>query len=153
MTRATLEAAIHAVADQEGRTGGFEPTIAVEPAAAGVHDGLLLSVARELLANAARHAAAEHVDVAVRREDGQLVLEVADDGTGLADDRLAEARAHGRIGLASSIERVEAVGGSLSISPAPGGGTLVRATVPKMPGAKTDRESGIPRVDGGVDGQ
>ena len=91
--------------------------------------------------------------MAVRREDGQLVLEVADDGTGLADDRLAEARAHGRIGLASCIERVEAVGGSLSISPAPGGGTLVRATVPKMPGAKTDRESGIPRVDGGVDGQ
>ena len=68
----------------------------VEPDAAGVHDELLLSLARELLANAARHAEASRVDVAVRREPGEVVLSVADDGAGFAPGRLEAALADGR---------------------------------------------------------
>ncbi len=72
--------------------------MAVEPDAAGAHDELLLSLARELLANAARHAEASRVDVAVRREPGEVVLSVEDDGAGFAPGRLEAALATGGIG-------------------------------------------------------
>jgi signal transduction histidine kinase len=55
---------------------------------------------------------------------------VADDGAGIPEGRLAAALREGHIGLASSIQRVEAVGGTLTLSPAPGGGTSVAVTLP-----------------------
>jgi len=60
-----LEAALLAVVEQERGTGEFEAHVVVDPAAAGLRDELLLSLARELLANASRHAAASRVDVGV----------------------------------------------------------------------------------------
>jgi len=58
------------------------------------------------------------------------VLEVADNGIGLPADRVAEAFGEGRIGLASCRERMEAVGGSFSLSTAPGAGLHVEARAP-----------------------
>jgi signal transduction histidine kinase len=133
-----LEAALGAVADQQANAGGFAPELRVDPAATGVRDELLLSVARELLSNAARHASASRVEIALRRERDAIVLEVADDGAGLTPERLAEARDEGRIGLASARERMEAVGGSLVVTGGPGSGTRVRAQAPagSAPGAE-----------------
>jgi signal transduction histidine kinase len=54
--------------------------------------------------------------------DGELRLEVADDGKGGAD-----AEGHGLLGLA---DRVEALGGRLAVESPPGGGTAVRAELP-----------------------
>lgn len=125
-----LEAALQGVADQHSSAGGFECEVAVEPEATGLRDGLLLSVARELLANAARHARAGRVTVAVRRGAAGLALEVADDGTGIGPGRREAALGEGRIGLATSRERVEAVGGRLTLEPGPGGGTTARVEVP-----------------------
>ena len=78
-----LEAALLAVAEQEFAGQAFEAQVDVDAEAAGAHDELVLSLARELLANAARHAAASRVDVTVRRERGEIVLSVSDDGSGL----------------------------------------------------------------------
>ena len=64
------------------------------------HDGLLFSIARELIANATRHAGASHVDVTVTREDGEVVLLVEDDGGGIPPERARAAALNGHIGLA-----------------------------------------------------
>ena len=62
--------------------GTARPDVVVDAAVEGTrHDGLLFSIARELIANATRHADASHVDVTVTRENGDVVLLVADDGT------------------------------------------------------------------------
>ena len=102
----------------------------MEPAAAGVRDELILSIARELLVNVAKHARARRVRVAVRGVQGGVELEVADDGTGIPADRLRSAVAEGHIGLASSAERVEAAGGRLTLSGGPGEGTIATARLP-----------------------
>ncbi len=125
-----LEAALLAVAEQERGAAGFEARVSVEPRACGARDDLVLSLARELLANAARHAGASHVDVAVRCEPGAIVLSVADDGAGIAPGRLEAAPAEGAIGIASCRERVEALGGALLVRTAPGAGTEAVARIP-----------------------
>jgi signal transduction histidine kinase len=126
-----LEAAMQAAADQAARQGSFRAEVSVDPAAAGLRDELVLSVARELLNNAAKHAQADVVQVTVARQDGTVLLEVADDGRGLDADAVAAAPMNGHIGLASLTQRVEAVGGTLDLRGEPdGGGTTVLARLP-----------------------
>jgi signal transduction histidine kinase len=127
-----LEAALRAVADQHGRSGGFEPRVSVDPAAVGARDELLLSVARELLENAARHASATAVAVEVRRDGDEIVIDVVDDGAGFGPERPERALAEGGIGLAACRERVEALGGTFAVRATPGAGTRVRATAPVL---------------------
>ena len=127
---AGLESALGAVADQQARHGAFACDLEVDPLADGVNDDLVIALARELLTNAAKHAAATRVRVRVKRTADAILLEVADDGAGIPDGRLPAALREGHIGLASSIQRVEAVGGTLTLSPAPGGGTAVAVTLP-----------------------
>jgi PAS domain S-box-containing protein len=126
-----LEAAMQAAADQAARQGSFRAEVTVDPAAAGVRDELVLSIARELLANAAKHAEADHVQVTVARQDGVVLLEVTDDGRGLDREAVAAAPMHGHIGLASLAQRVEAVGGTLDLGAgAAGRGTTALARLP-----------------------
>jgi PAS domain S-box-containing protein len=125
-----LEAAMQAAADQAARQGGFRPEVNVDADAAGLRDELVMSLARELLTNAAKHAEADTVHVAVRRQNGALVLEVADDGRGVDPAAVAAAPLNGHIGLASLVQRVEAVGGTFDLEAGEGGGTTVRARLP-----------------------
>ncbi|MFL5884878.1 MAG: sensor histidine kinase [Thermoleophilaceae bacterium] len=133
LEQAGLEAALRAVADQHARRAGFEATVSVAPAATGYHDELLLSIGRELMANAARHAKASRFTLALDRVDGDLVLEVSDDGRGIDEREVADALARGHIGLASCAERAEALDGSFSIRGGSGEGTRVRITLPAEP--------------------
>jgi signal transduction histidine kinase len=80
-------------------------------------------VCAEALANVAKYAAATRVTIAVRREPGRLVVRVADDGAGGADP----ARGSGLRGLA---DRIEALGGRLSVESPPGAGTRLEAELP-----------------------
>ena len=148
-----LEAALHAVADQQGRAGGFETGIHVDPAALGLRDEVMLSVARELLTNAARHAGAARVEVRLSIAGGRLVLEVADDGAGMAPVRPGRALAEGRIGLASCRERLEAVGGGLVLESALGAGTHVRASAPADFEPAPGRTASISALHRGPDGE
>jgi two-component system, NarL family, sensor kinase len=126
-----LEAAMQAAADQAARQGNFHAEVAVDPTATGLRDELVMSLARELLNNCAKHAEAETVQVTVGRQDGMVLLEVTDDGRGLDAEAVAAAPMSGHIGLASLAQRVEAVGGTLDLEGAPGGrGTTVRARLP-----------------------
>jgi signal transduction histidine kinase/PAS domain-containing protein len=125
-----LAPAIAAVTRQQAGVGGFQVTVDVAPDAAGERDELVVAVARELLVNAARHAGAQHVRVSVSRAADGIVLEVADDGSGIAPGRLSEALRDGHIGLASAQERLEAIGGSLELDGGPGAGTTAVALLP-----------------------
>jgi len=77
---------------------------------------------REAATNIRRHAQASGVTIRVRKEPAAVVVEVADDGRG------------GRIvpgnGLNGMRERLDSVGGTLTLTPNKDGGTLLRATVP-----------------------
>ncbi len=76
------------------------------------------------MTNVAKHARAEHVRVRVATDDGHVVIEIADDGTGFD----AQA-ATGGFGLAGMRERVALSGGRLAITPGASGTTL-RAVIP-----------------------
>ena len=131
LERAGLAAALRSYADAAAARGGFSAEVTVQEGAGGVHEELLLATARELLANAARHAGASRVAVTVAAEPGAVRLTVADDGAGLAHDRLERALAEGHIGLAAATERVRALGGDVTIESAPGGGTIIAAVLPR----------------------
>jgi signal transduction histidine kinase len=80
-------------------------------------------VVSETLANASKHSQANHVEVEVVLEDEMLRVMVSDDGIGGADPH----RGSGLIGLR---DRVEALGGRLSIDSPPGHGTEIRCAIP-----------------------
>jgi len=83
-------------------------------------------VVAEALGNVAAHACADQVRVSVELEGTSLAVEVSDDGVGGAD--LTRGR-----GLTGLVDRVEAVGGVLTITSPPGAGTVVRAVLPVDP--------------------
>jgi signal transduction histidine kinase len=80
-------------------------------------------VCAEALTNVAKYARAARVTIEVRREPGRLVVAIADDGAGGADPR------HGS-GLRGLADRVEALGGRLSVESPPGAGTRLVAELP-----------------------
>jgi signal transduction histidine kinase len=80
-------------------------------------------VVSEALANATKHAHASRATVRATSENGQLVVEVADDGVGGADKT-------GGSGLRGLADRVGALGGRLDVDSPPGCGTTVRARIP-----------------------
>lgn len=90
-------------------------------------------IAQEALTNVARHAGATCVEIEVELEDGEsgplLVLRVSDDGRGVDASRPAG------LGLVTMRERATQIGGSVTIAPRPGGGTVVRAELPMQDGA------------------
>jgi signal transduction histidine kinase len=77
----------------------------------------------ETVTNAVKHAGASQVRVEAALEAGDLAVMVADDGRGGADPQRGS-------GLQGLIDRVVAVGGTLSIESPPGGGTTLRARIP-----------------------
>jgi signal transduction histidine kinase len=87
----------------------------------------LLNALREALSNAARHARATTVEVRVAvDQDGQLVLRVTDDGTGIP------AAVH-RSGLSNLAQRAGSLGGVLELGPAGGPGGRGTALVWRVP--------------------
>lgn len=117
-----------------GQRRGPLAQIAVDPAAEGLHDGLLVQLARELYVNVVKHASARHMQIRVSRQPDAVVLEVLDDGVGFDAARVAEAADHGHIGLATVRERARAAGGTVLLHDAPGGGARVEVRLPE-PGA------------------
>ncbi len=130
LERGGLEQALAAIARQAERQGNLTVEIDLDPRAMGQNDELFLALSRELLANAARHAQARKVEVKILAGDGQLTLEVVDDGRGMDADRSRQALQEGHIGLASVAQRLEACGGRFELTSAPGEGTRALVTVP-----------------------
>jgi signal transduction histidine kinase len=81
-------------------------------------------VIAEGLTNAARHAGARRVEVSATttEDDNLLVVEIRDDGAGGADP--------GGGGLRGLADRLAVLGGALSVSSPPAGGTILRGEIP-----------------------
>ena len=87
-------------------------------------DETLFRVAQEALANVARHSNARHVSVEVANKEDEIVLRVEDDGDGFELGQVEKG-----VGIDSMRERLEAIGGRLSISSGSSHGTQVIAVV------------------------
>jgi signal transduction histidine kinase len=89
----------------------------------------LVQVAREAIVNSARYASSSRIRIRLFARDGIAQLSVSDDGVGfeLAGVDVAE-----HFGLQLMRERVEGLGGRLTITSAPGQGTSVSALVPLL---------------------
>jgi PAS domain S-box-containing protein len=87
----------------------------------------LFRILQETLTNVARHAEARHVEVRLESTAQGLVLEVQDDGRGIAPAEVEGSRSLGLLGMR---ERVRLLAGRLEIEGQPERGTRVRVTVP-----------------------
>jgi signal transduction histidine kinase len=87
----------------------------------------LYRITQEALANVHRHAGANRAEVRLARVDGDVLLEVADDGQGF-DPSAPLPGIH--VGLWSMRQRAEQFGGRFSVRSAPGQGTCVAVTLP-----------------------
>jgi signal transduction histidine kinase len=130
---AGLTGALESFISGFGRRSGLHVEFANLAGEIGVRPEVELAVyrvAQEALTNVLRHAAASRIEVRLMLRDGDLVLEVEDNGIGIpqviVEGRRREALG---VGLSGMRERIEALAGRLTIrSRSPG--TLVSASIP-----------------------
>ena len=89
----------------------------------------VLAIVRELVANAVRHGHAWTVHVAGILVGDALMFSVKDDGSGFDPENRVGTES-GHFGLSSIVERLKRLGGEISISSKPCGGTKVRVKIP-----------------------
>lgn len=94
---------------------------------------VLFRVAQEALTNVARHARATRVTLTISQVSGAIQLAIGDNGKSFPVKKVLEAKGNKRLGLIGMRERVEMVGGRLTIESTPGVGTTVRADIPFTP--------------------
>jgi signal transduction histidine kinase len=97
-------------------------TVTVDRRPPAAVEGAAWFVVSEALANTAKHSGARRATVWVTQRNGQLHVEVVDDGRGGADPA--------GTGLKGLAQRVEALDGSLEVNSPHGGPTVVRAVLP-----------------------
>jgi signal transduction histidine kinase len=124
-----VQAAVEEVSARRG--GGLPlrircdgPAVDVSPETTAV----VVRVLTEALANSARHAQPEHVDVLLHVQDERLTLVIEDDGEGFQPTD-AGGPGDGHFGLTLMRERARSAGGSLTVHSAPGDGTRVALEV------------------------
>jgi len=123
------ETAERAVRDYERKTNAAVGlTVSDVPVEAPLSVKITLyRILQESLANGFRHADGAGQRVNIAGKEGQLIVEISDDGPGfkkrdvLADDHL---------GLVGMRERVEILGGTFELESAQNNGTLIRASLP-----------------------
>jgi len=125
-----LVAAIEWVVEEfQGRTG-VESHVSLPKADLAVdaeRATALFRILQETLTNVARHAGATRVNVRLTKEDGDLLLEVRDNGGGIREEQLAVNRSLGILGMR---ERAMILGGEFNISGTPESGTTVTVRIP-----------------------
>lgn len=87
----------------------------------------LFRIVQEALTNIARHAEATEVNVSVNVRNGELLLEIRDNGRGIAAPQTSDA---GSLGILGMTERAYLLDASLSVTGENDGGTTVRVVMP-----------------------
>ena len=97
-------------------------------------EATLYRILQEALTNVVRHAQASSASVVLGMEPGAIVLEVSDNGRGFTReaDPVAVPALEG-LGILNMRERLDELGGRLTLRSAPGEGTTVRALIPLRP--------------------
>ena len=114
---ATVPVALRAVATELGDRFGIAIRVDAEPdleLAPDVREHMS-RIAREAIANAARHGGAQNVRVTVKRRNGVVTLRVCDDGCGINAAHQRRGVAREGFGLRSMRERAFAIGGQLTV--------------------------------------
>jgi signal transduction histidine kinase len=129
-----LPEALRAVAERESGAGltvrvHTEGTV---PVLAAPVESALLRIAQGALANVREHARATTATLTLTCLDDQILLDVADDGSGF-DPRDVQASAARGYGLPAIQARLRQLGGRLTVESAPGEGTVLSAAIPLEP--------------------
>jgi PAS domain S-box-containing protein len=119
-----LRKQLEALESRHGLVTNFE--FATEPSLPLTGKQVLYRVAQEALHNVVKHARAEQVWLELVQTDGQVLLEIVDDGVGFDTTKTFP----GHLGLKSMRERIAALGGTLDVRSQDGRGTTVRALLP-----------------------
>ncbi len=132
LDHAGLRPALTAHAESAARRAGARAVLEVDDQGlTEAQQQLVLSLARELLSNAARHSGASTIRLRLAADAEAVVLVVADDGRGFAPERRSQALLQGHIGMATSAERATAAGGTFDVASAPGAGTTITVRLPR----------------------
>ena len=102
----------------------------------------LFRIAQEALTNIAKHAHASLVVMRLRRERGNIVLEIRDNGRGISDADMMKPKSFGLRGIR---ERVLSLAGDFTIVPVELGGTHITLRVPEHAGAEPPSEEDLQR--------
>ena len=115
--------------DFQKRTGiACKVTIrAVDAISDTIRATAIFRIVQEALTNVIRHAAASLVNVSLEKKGDTLILEVRDNGIGIAEGRIFGSKSLGLLGIR---ERVLMLGGETVIRGKPGEGTLLRVILP-----------------------
>lgn len=122
-----LGAALEQYIDEWSRHTGISTTFTYSGDLDSSEEGCPIAIFRvfqEALNNVAKHSRASEVTAFIRRDDDEIVFEIADNGCGLSDAARSKPGAHGLLGIR---ERVLAYHGRLDFATPPRGGTLIRA--------------------------
>jgi signal transduction histidine kinase len=123
----SLSAAIQRQCDRLSAESGITATVRVDgelPPLGMATDVVLLRAAQEAFANIRKHSGASAVTVALSPVGRGVRLSIADNGIGLSDEHTEG------FGLRGMRARARQVGGSMSVTATPGGGTTVMVEVP-----------------------
>jgi two-component system sensor histidine kinase UhpB len=102
----------------------------------------LFRIAQEALTNVAKHAHASLVVMRLRRESGNILLEIRDNGRGISELDMQKPRSFGLRGIR---ERVSSLGGEFAIGAAEHGGTHLVLRVPESRPAEPPTEEEMQR--------
>ena len=128
---AGLDATLRWLAEQYQQRGGVE--IEVVGHVTEVPGEVAIAcfrVVQEALTNVARHAAARQVWIELSQSEGRLAVVIRDDGVGFDVSRGLEGAAGGHLGLVGMRERVEILGGTLTIDSGQAHGTRIAVSFP-----------------------
>jgi signal transduction histidine kinase len=94
----------------------------------------VFSIVQEAVGNVRKHARAENVWITLAHHDGELLVEVRDDGQGFDVEKMKrDYDERGSLGMLNIDERSQALGGRLSLRSQLGQGTTISLTVPLQP--------------------
>lgn len=127
-----LEDAIRDRAETIRQESGIECVVeaSLERRLAPGLETVLYRVSQEALTNVVKHAGARRARVGLFRDNGTVILEVDDDGSGFEPSQTTTEGGH--FGLLAMRERVEMAGGTWAIDSSPGQGTRIRAQLPAL---------------------
>lgn len=125
-----LSAAVEWQAEEFRNRTGIQCKVMSDPEEIALSQALSTAVFRifqEALTNIARHANATKVEVNLKKKSGKIELMVCDNGKGIAEKEITDARSFGLIGMR---ERVHSFRGELIITGTSNKGTTVKVSIP-----------------------